>query len=195
MILDGIFSLESLGVPWEIEEEAEARPSMDEVAFHRFYGRTSRPLWSYILRLCGDAAMADDILQDAYCRFLRAKLRETEHKKLKSYLYRIATNLVTDQWRKGQREQRLAKDDRLVPDPPKDASIALNQKADFSRSFALLKPKKRALLWLAYVEGQDHRQIAASPRLFRMRAIFFRARNKRTLTLFSLTPRLAAICR
>ncbi len=180
MILDGIFSLEGLGVPWEIEQEAEVRPSMDEVAFQRFYGRTARPLWSYILRLCGDAALTDDILQDAYCRFLRAKLRETEHKKLKSYLYRIATNLVTDHWRRGQREQRLAKDDRLVPDPPKDASIALNRKTDFGKSFALLKPKERALLWLAYVEGQEHRQIAASLGVKEksVKVLLFRARKK-----------------
>jgi len=33
---------------------------------------------------------------------------------------------------------------------------------EVTRTFAQLKPRDRALLWLAYVEEQDHRQVAAT---------------------------------
>jgi RNA polymerase sigma-70 factor, ECF subfamily len=43
-----------------------------------------------------------------------------------------------------------------------------------------LKPKERELLWLAYVEGMDHAEIAAATGLGRLsvRTLLFRARNK-----------------
>ena len=41
---------------------------MDETAFHAFYQRTARPLWSYIRRITGDGTVADDVVQTAFCR-------------------------------------------------------------------------------------------------------------------------------
>ena len=52
--------------------EGEHALAMTEEAFRSFYDRTSRSVWGYLARLTGDPAMADDLLQDAYYRFLRA---------------------------------------------------------------------------------------------------------------------------
>jgi len=35
--------------------------TMDEAAFHHFYQRTARSLRAYLLRSCGDLALADDV--------------------------------------------------------------------------------------------------------------------------------------
>ena len=45
---------------------------MDEDAFRAFYDRTSRGLCAYLARVTGDRALAEDLMQDAYYRFLRA---------------------------------------------------------------------------------------------------------------------------
>jgi RNA polymerase sigma-70 factor (ECF subfamily) len=48
------------------------------------------------------------------------------------------------------------------------------------RLFRQLKPRERALLWMAYVEGFDHREIGAALQLGErsVRVLLFRARRK-----------------
>src|SRR5215208_8438669 len=85
------------------------RGLMDEATFQVFFEKTARPLWSYIHSVTGDASLSDDIQQEAYLRFLQAaparSLASMDESQMKSYLYRIATNLLNDHWR----EQRLTK--------------------------------------------------------------------------------------
>jgi RNA polymerase sigma-70 factor (ECF subfamily) len=51
---------------------------------------------------------------------------------------------------------------------------------DVARLFSELKPRQRALLWLAYVEGDTHRDIADSLRLARgsVKVLLARARAR-----------------
>src|SRR5512141_2385946 len=80
---------------------------MDEETFEGFYRRTARPLWGYLARISGDGALADDLLQRAYYQFLRANLNTTDESQLRSYLYRIATNLMHDEWRQKSKQVAL----------------------------------------------------------------------------------------
>ncbi|MGH9378709.1 MAG: RNA polymerase sigma factor, partial [Terriglobia bacterium] len=79
--------------------EAETAFHMDEDRFRLFYERTARKVWLYLARISGDPALADDLLQETYYRFLRARLAEENEAYLRNYLFRIATNLVRDHWR------------------------------------------------------------------------------------------------
>ena len=45
---------------------------MDEEEFRGFYERTAKGVWVYLARITGDRQMADDLLQEAFYRFLRA---------------------------------------------------------------------------------------------------------------------------
>ena len=76
--------------------EAEATFQMDEEAFRCFYERTARPVWAYLARMTGDPRLADDLLQEAYYRFLRARPSLDDETHRRNYLFRIATNLVHD---------------------------------------------------------------------------------------------------
>jgi len=45
---------------------------MDEAKFEAFYRKTAGRIWSYIYRMTGDSATADDLMQKTFFRFLRS---------------------------------------------------------------------------------------------------------------------------
>ena len=81
-------------------EAAEQAFQMDEQTFRVFYESTARPLWSYLSRILGNTTLADDLAQESYYRFLRATLKSEDPAYQKAYLFRIATNLARDHWRR-----------------------------------------------------------------------------------------------
>ena len=73
---------------------------MDSDAFAGFYERSARPLWAYLARTSGDPALADDLLQESFIRFLAADAPTDGEVASRRYLFRIATNLLRDHWRR-----------------------------------------------------------------------------------------------
>jgi RNA polymerase sigma-70 factor (ECF subfamily) len=73
---------------------------MDEDTFRAFYDRTARSVWAYLSRLTGDPHLADDLLQDVYYRFLRAGASYESEAHRRNSLFRIATNLARDAYRR-----------------------------------------------------------------------------------------------
>lgn len=151
---------------------------MDESGFEKLYEKTARPLQSYVERITGSATLADDILQETFLRYLRAPLK-VEDDAVKSYLYKIATNLVYDHFRQTKRASRWQILLRTQP----EAEIVDDNFAgetEMMQVFRHLQPQERALLWLAYVEGYQHREIAATLNLSVMsiKVLLFRARRK-----------------
>jgi RNA polymerase sigma-70 factor (ECF subfamily) len=160
--------------------DATAEPAalrLDEEEFTALYHRLARPLRAYLRRLAGDAEAADDLLQETFYRFLRAELPALDDRQATAYLYRTATRLVQDGWRRAARERR--RDGQEAPPaatPARDRTLA----HDVERCLRELKPRERALLWLAHVEGADHREIAAVLGVAEpsVRVLLFRARRR-----------------
>jgi RNA polymerase sigma-70 factor (ECF subfamily) len=161
-------------------EAAEQAFHMDEQTFRLFYEKTARSLGSYLARLCNDVTLAEDLVQESYYRFLRADLASGDEAYQKNYLYRIGTNLARDHWRCWpQREkveleatEELRSDDRTAEQ--------VQQRADLGKALQKLKPREREILWLAYVEGSSHKEIAevVGLRAGSIRLLLFRARRK-----------------
>ncbi len=142
-------------------DDARADFVMDEETFRAFYERTARGVWAYLARVTGDRQLADDLLQETFYRFLRAAATHDSEAHRRNSLYRIATNLARDARRRRliRAAFSLAGDDiERVPSP--DHAGATEQDADFTRAMSHLKPRERAMLWLAYAEGASHREIA-----------------------------------
>src|SRR4051812_46127837 len=164
--------------PWTSDSAQVARWSreMDEVAFRAFYAQSAPRLMSYIRRASRDAALAEDILQEAFFRFLRADLPCMENGAMKAYLYRIANSLLADHWRRIKREKLWGfaiwnRQNKIAQAESETGAMAV---------FERLKPQEQSLLWLAYVEGFDHREIAAALQLREksIRVLLFRARKR-----------------
>lgn len=111
----------------------------------------------YVYRVTRSAGDADDIVQDAFCRLLAADVDGLDEESLRKYVFRIAGNLIADRWRRSQRD--LSWLARLRGEPHVDMPA---DDADVAREFSALKPRDRALLWLAYVEEHNHEEIAGA---------------------------------
>jgi RNA polymerase sigma-70 factor (ECF subfamily) len=145
---------------------------LTEHALGEFYERHARSVWTYVYRVTNDAADADDIVQDAFLRLFQAGSRPSDEEGMRRYVFRVAGNLIADRWRRRARDERLA--GAAAGDDSGTRDI------DVVRIFSQLKTRDRALLWLAYVEGDTHEEIARSLRVGRgsVKVLLFRARAR-----------------
>ena len=156
-------------------ERTGRRPNrpMDEARFEAFYRANAAGLWSYLYRMTGNAATADDVLQKSFFRFLRANPTVESDEHMRRWLFRTATNLAMDHFRevKKTRERATA--------GPDDAPRDMDFRHDVKRIFGELNPRERALLWLAHVEESPHQEIgeALGVKAKSVRVLLFRARK------------------
>lgn len=168
---------------WTDEEDAGVAPmastaSMGEREFQSLYDATAQPILAYLTGVTGRRDVAEDVLQETYCRFLVRQPAPMETAEARRYLFRIATNLLRDRWRKGE--------DTPAPELADEGSSPdvnlqdLNMQIDVRRAMQAMKPRERELLWLAYVEGMSHAEIAAATGLGAMsvRLLLYRARRR-----------------
>jgi len=173
--------------------DAEAGFVMDEEAFRGFYDRNARGVWAYLSRVTGDRQLADDLLQEAFYRFLRAasnrpadRDRFDSEAHRRNSLYKIATNLATDARRRsftrpaavvtGDDVERLS--DARNGGGDHGADVA--RRTDVDRAMSQLRPRDRAMLWMAYAEGASHDEIAGAIGVqpSSMKLLLFRARRR-----------------
>lgn len=128
------------------EDEAPAF-AMEEEAFRVFYERTARSVWAYLSRMTGDGHLADDLLQDTYYRFLRAR-----------------AEYASDAHRRDRRRPTSVPiqdgDDHADTRAAGDVAERAGTRTDVSRALAQLRPRDRQLLWLAYAQEMTHKEIA-----------------------------------
>jgi RNA polymerase sigma-70 factor (ECF subfamily) len=157
---------------------ASPAEAMDNEQFAGFYARTARSLWAYLARVSRDPALADDLTQESYVRFLCASHPADGEVAARRYLFKIATNLLRDHWRRPTSSS--------IDDLPEEVFAARCGEAQaetlslLGPAMAQIRPRDRQLLWLAYAEGYTHHEIAevtglGSPSI---RLLLFRARRK-----------------
>ena len=147
---------------------------LDEREFLALYARIGSPLRAYVARTLGSPLHADDIVQETFLRLLLKPVPTRDDEELRAYVFRIASNLVVDHWRAHKHEATSDVPERGVTG--RDQSLRL----DVSRLFARLKPRERQLLWLAHVEGVEHKAMAATLglRSGSIRVLLSRARHR-----------------
>lgn len=151
---------------------------MDSDAFAGFYQRSAPALRGYLARVSGNPALADDLTQESYLRFLCASQPEGGEVNYRRYLFRIATNLLHDHWRRPKASSLEDVPERFLALP--DVLARIDSQATLDPAMARMRPRERQLLWLAHAEGYSHREIAEITGLgsASIRLLLFRARRK-----------------
>lgn len=160
------------------------RAKTDPEAFGVLYERHAHAVFAFVLSKLRERAQAEDVTSQTFLQALRALPRYQERGvPIRSWLFRIAANLVTDLhrtptvvqplqvWQQGQSLVASARADAEgtgveatafdPPDPRAEAEIAAWEGAeDFLRLIVDLTAEQRAVLQLRFAEGLSIAEVA-----------------------------------
>ena len=136
----------------------------DMEALAEIYDTFSPGLHVYASRLLNDDDLAEDCVSETYARFLQA-LRNGSGPRdyIQAYLYRIAHNWITDQYRR-QPVPPAPLDEELMQADDKPDEEALNEiwREQVRAAMHLLTPDQRQVVMLKYVEGWENEAVATA---------------------------------
>jgi RNA polymerase sigma-70 factor (ECF subfamily) len=128
----------------------------DEAAFRALYRRHSPRVFQFVLRMVGgDAAEAEDVMQETWLRAARALGGFRWESAFSSWVSGIALNRVRELARKQKRSLVEVDGEWEMPVAPPDTG----KRIDLERALALLPPGFRTVLVLHDVEGFTHQEI------------------------------------
>lgn len=137
----------------------------DRMAARVLVLRLSPRLLSYVSRLLRDRAEAEDVVQETLLRLWRiAPDWRAGEARVTTWLYRVATNLVTDRQRARQRRRVAALEDAPEPVDAAPGVVAQLMEADrmaaLEAALACLPDRQRQAVVLRHLEGLSNPEIA-----------------------------------
>ncbi|MCP4541039.1 MAG: sigma-70 family RNA polymerase sigma factor [Chloroflexi bacterium] len=151
-----------------------------------------RPIYNYLLRMTQNQAEAEDLTQETFIRVHRGLPGFRGDASLSTWIYRIATNVSHDHFRRRTTQkakaalsiEEIESDGEWLideaPSPP-DRLVAQSKMSDCVQRFILrLSPDYRAVLMLRELQGLKNREIAEvlDVSLDTIKIRLHRARNK-----------------
>lgn len=132
-------------------------------AFEDLYGQHAQRLYNVALRMLGNTADAEDVVQDTFLLAHRRLDTFRGEAALGTWLYRLAVNQCLDRIRsRAGREARAtgSLDDPETPWQPAARPDGAVERLDLTSAIARLPEGSREVFVLHDVEGLEHREIA-----------------------------------
>ena len=137
---------------------------LDDRSLIEIYQRFSPGLYRYAARLLGDPDLAEDCVAETFSRLIESLNNgRGPFEYLQAYLYQIAHNWITDQFR--QRTILMPESYPIAGRMRSDPASIVQDKIEFDRvrtALAQMKPDLRQVIVLKYLEGWSNQEIAAS---------------------------------
>jgi RNA polymerase sigma-70 factor (ECF subfamily) len=139
---------------------------MGKQAFETLVDGHSAEVFAYLFRLTRAEADAEDCLQEAYLRALRAYPRLEADANTRAWLYRIATNVAFTHLRRRKRAGawRADADERLASDEPSPEQAAERgaRRRALAAAVEQLPAQQRAALVLRQYQGLGYDEVATA---------------------------------
>ncbi len=130
----------------------------DAAAFASLYDRYAKPAYNLSLRMLGDSAAAEDVVQEVFLRLLDRLRGFRGDAPFGAWLRRLVANAAIDELRR----RRWLDSESEVPlaQFPQTRSLAEEQ-AEAWQALMMLAPAARAVVVLHEIEGYTHVELAA----------------------------------
>ncbi len=145
-------------------------------AFEELVSRHEKPLFNFILRSCGNASRAEEILQEVFLRVIKYSDSYKPTAKFTTWVYTIARNLCIDKARKRSRATELSLDEprgsdadgptlghKLADGGAEAASVEYDRQAfrqKLEEALDQLPDEQREVFVLREFSGLKYREIA-----------------------------------
>jgi len=179
----------------------DARTQMQATAMEMASGRSAtagvalayecyrRAILAHLIRLVEERATAEDLCQDTFLKAFCCWEQRDPTKPIRTWLYRIATNVAYDYLRRCRRHPSISLD--AVPDlldGRQDVETSIAERRAVHRTLACLTPHDSTLLLRAHVAAESQQRIAADLgccyRTLRVRLYRARARFRRVYRVY-----------
>jgi len=129
------------------------------------FERHHLPLFNFFIRLTGNAAASEDLVQDVFVRILKYRSTYQPQSPFAVWMYQIARNAHVDHLRKRRDKDLVPLDDQWAepssPEPqPGEALEARRERALIRKALDSLPESKREVLLLSRFQNLKYREIA-----------------------------------
>lgn len=137
-------------------------PAVDaEHAFDTLFRQYEESICSYLARLTGDPARAQELAQETFLRAYQALAKGERWDNPRAWLYRVASRLATDDYRRRRLLRWLPLwDDRVSRTGNGSVESRVTEKVDVQAALNALPPRYRVPLVLYVYEERTVAQIA-----------------------------------
>lgn len=151
------------------------RDGQDRAAFEELVRRYEREMFSYLRRYLGDATMAEDAFQQTFLQLHLKCDQFQEDRRLRPWLYTIATNQAIDAQRRNKRHRMVSLDQNTGGEDDVRSLIQLLEASEVSptsnleteerrdwvrQAVAELPETLKSALTLIYYQGLKYREAA-----------------------------------
>lgn len=137
----------------------------NETAFEELYHLYSNRLLGFLIRLVKSEILATEILQEAFIKTWNNRKNIDPERSFRSYLYRIAENLVYDFFRKTSRDTRLQK---VLMSSMTEAYSCVEENFRRKETSELIQnaidslpPRRRQVFQLIKMEEQSYEEVSS----------------------------------
>ncbi len=134
---------------------------MDKALLEELYQRYGAEIFRYLYAMCRDRLLAEDIMQDAFCRALISL--PSSHVNARAWLYMVGRNLLINEMKKRKRElcsddmesrdvQRRKSGEGIADGDPEEQAIRKEENSMLQEALLSLDERKREILILNYFE-------------------------------------------
>ncbi|MGG0669733.1 sigma-70 family RNA polymerase sigma factor [Lederbergia citrisecunda] len=131
------------------------------------YKQYARPLYFYLLKLCGSKQLAEDLTQEAFVR-ATIYLHTYEEEEARAWLFKVGRNAYLDEWRKQQRRRSIpfisgftAKTEMISPyGIPEESLLTQEQNEQLEELLKYLPEQYRSIIYLREYEEFSYKEIS-----------------------------------
>lgn len=138
--------------------------SGDHNAFERIFHRYKSKMAQNAVRVLRSSELSQDLVQELFIRLWEQRSKIDTDKTLGAYLYKIASNLAHDYFRKAGRDQKLREQllaiSPVTYEPIEKVIYNKEDKLLLDKALSMLPEQQRAVFTLCKVEEKSYQEVA-----------------------------------